>query len=140
LAIVQINAKKLVPLPVGDSGKLKNGQPIVALGHPRGLEYSVVAGVLSGKRDIDGVSMLQIAIPIEQGNSGGPVLDMQGRVVGIVSMKSLVTSNLGFAVPVSALKPLIDRPNPVPMEQWLTLGALDKSEWKVVFGGRWRQR
>jgi regulator of sirC expression with transglutaminase-like and TPR domain len=141
LAIIKIDAKKkLTPLPLGDSTKLKQGQPIVALGHPRGLEHSVVSGVLSGQRDMDGVSMLQLAIPIEQGNSGGPILDPQGRVLGIVTMKSLVTANLGFAVPVNALKGLRDRPNPVQMEQWLTIGALDKSEWKTMLGGRWRQR
>lgn len=141
LAIVKIDAKKkLKPLSLGDSNKLPQGQAIVALGHPLGLEYSVVAGVISGKRDMDGVSMLQLAIPIEQGNSGGPVLDMQGRVVGIVTMKSLVTANLGFAVPVNALKQIHARPNPVTMEQWLTIGALDKTEWKTLYGARWRQR
>jgi serine protease Do len=141
LAIVRIDAKKkLKPLPLGDSAKLPQGQSIIALGHPRGLEYSVVAGVLSGKRDMEGVSMLQLAIPIEQGNSGGPVLDPQGRVLGIVTMKSLVTNNLGFAVPVNALKDIYKRPNPISMEQWLTIGALDKTEWKTVYGARWRQR
>lgn len=141
LAIVKIETKKkLKPLPLGDSTDLKQGQAIIALGHPRGLEYSVVAGVLSGKRDFDGVSMLQLAIPIEQGNSGGPVLDMDGRVLGIVTMKSLVTNNLGFAVPVNALKQMHSRPNPITMEQWLTIGALDKSEWKTMYGARWRQR
>src|ERR1019366_2277804 len=98
-----------------------------------GLEYSVVAGVLSGKRELDGVAMLQLAIPIEQGNSGGPVLDMHGKVVGIVTMKSLVTNNLGFAIPVNALKQLLARPNTITMEQWLTIGALDKSEWKTIY-------
>jgi regulator of sirC expression with transglutaminase-like and TPR domain len=140
LAIVRIDKKGLTPLPLGDDQKLKNGQPLVALGHPRGLEHSVVAGVLSGRRDVDGMAMLQLAIPIEEGNSGGPVLDQAGRVVGIVTMRSLVTNNLGFAVPIRALKPLIERPNPVPMEQWLTIGALDRAEWKVLLGGRWRQR
>ncbi len=140
LAVVRIAAKKLKALPLGDSNAMKQGQPIVALGHPRGLEHSVVAGVLSGKRELDGVSMLQLAIPIEQGNSGGPVLDMQGRVLGVVTMKSLVTANLGFAVPINALKQLLAKPNPVSMEQWLTIGALDKSEWKTLLGGRWRQR
>jgi serine protease Do len=141
LAIVKIDAKKkLTPLPLGDSAKLKQGQALVAIGHPQGLQYSVVAGVLSGKREFDGVSMLQLAIPIEQGNSGGPVLDADGKVVGIVTMKSLVTANLGFAVPVNALKHLHDRPNPVAMEQWLTIGALDPSEWKTLLGARWRQR
>ena len=141
LAIVKIDArKKLKPLPLGDSSKLPQGLAIVALGHPRGLEHSVVAGVLSGKRDMDGVSMLQLAIPIEQGNSGGPVLDMQGRVIGIVTMKSLVTNNLGFAVPVNALKTINERPHPIAIEQWLTIGALDKTEWKTMYGGRWTQR
>lgn len=141
LAVLKIDAKrKLKPMALGDSSALKQGQSLVALGHPRGLEHSVVAGVLSGKRDFDGVTMLQLAIPIEQGNSGGPVLDVKGRVVGIVTMKSLVTANLGFAVPVNALKQIQDRPNPITMEQWLTIGALDTSEWKTMYGARWRQR
>ncbi|MCI0641918.1 MAG: trypsin-like peptidase domain-containing protein [Gemmataceae bacterium] len=140
LALVRIPAKNLKPLTLGDSDKLKSGQAIVALGHPRGLEHSVVAGVLSGKREFEGVSMLQLAIPIEQGNSGGPVLDEKGQVVGIVTMKALVTANLGFAVPSNALKPLLDRPNPITMDRWLTIGALDPAEWKPMLGGRWRQR
>jgi serine protease Do len=140
LAVVRIDARDLVPLELGDSGTLKPGQPIVALGHPRGLKYSVVSGVLSGQRDLEGMSMLQLAIPIETGNSGGPVLDMRGRVHGIVTMKALVTPNLGFAVPSNALKPLLAKPNSVPMSRWLTIGRLDKSEWQTVFGGGWRQR
>ncbi len=140
LALIKIDVKNLKPLPLGNSNTLKPGQPIAALGHPQGLEHSVVTGVLSGKREVDGISMLQIAMPIEQGNSGGPVLDQQGRVVGIVTMKSLVTANLGFAVPVSALKQIMDKPNPVLMDNWLTLGVLDNNEWKTIYGGRWRQR
>jgi serine protease Do len=140
LALVKIDAKNLKPLPLGNSDELKVGQQIAALGHPQGLEHSVVAGVLSGRRELEGIPMLQIAMPIEQGNSGGPVLDLQGRVVGIVTMKSLITANLGFAVPINALKPLLEKPNPVPMDRWLTIGVLDKSEWKTIYGGRWRQR
>jgi serine protease Do len=140
LALVKINAKGLKPLPLGDAKAMKAGQQVVALGHPLGLEHSVVAGVLSGRREVEGIPMLQLAIPIEQGNSGGPVLDMQGRVVGIVTMKSLLAANLGFAVPINSLKPLLAKPNPVPMERWLTIGVLDPAEWKTVYGGRWRQR
>lgn len=140
LALIRIPVKDLPALPLADSDRVKDGAPIVALGHPRGLEHSVVAGVLSGRRDIDGAKMLQIAIPIEQGNSGGPLLDMEGRVIGIVSLKALVTINLGFAAPANALKPLLDKPHPILMENWLTIGALDKTEWKFLLGGRWRQR
>lgn len=140
LALIKIAAKNLTPLPLGNSDSLKVGQPIAALGHPQGLQHSIVAGVLSGKREIDGIPMLQIAMPIEQGNSGGPVLDLEGRVVGIVTLKSLVTENLGFAIPVNALKPLLAKPNPVAMDRWVSVGALNPDEWKTIYGGNWRQR
>ncbi|HEV3203222.1 MAG TPA: trypsin-like peptidase domain-containing protein, partial [Gemmataceae bacterium] len=140
LALVRIKASNLIPLPLGDSEKLKPGQSLVAVGNPRGLEFSVVSGVVSGLRDIDGRSMIQVAIPVETGNSGGPVLDLQGRVQGILTMKSLVTANLGFALTINSLKPLLQKPNPIPMERWLTIGALDPKEWKTLYGGRWRQR
>jgi regulator of sirC expression with transglutaminase-like and TPR domain/S1-C subfamily serine protease len=140
LAVVRIAARDLQPLALGDSGKLPDGLPVVAMGNPHGLKHSVVAGVVSGRRDIDGRPMIQVAIPIEPGNSGGPLLDMQGRVLGIMTIKSLVTPNLGFAVGVNSLRPLLARPNPVLMSAWLTIGALDSDEWMVRGGGHWRQR
>jgi len=140
LAILKIDAKELPALPLGNSDELQDGQPIVAIGNPVGLERSVVAGVLSGRRDIEGRAMLQIALPIERGNSGGPLLDMQGRVHGLLTLKSLKTENLGFAIPINALKPLLEKPNPIPMSRWLTIGVLDPEEWTVLPGGRWRQR
>ncbi|MGE3808660.1 MAG: transglutaminase family protein [Gemmataceae bacterium] len=151
LALIKIDVKGLKPLPLGDSDKLKQGQPIVALGNPHGLKYSVVSGVVSGHREVDGRNMIQVAIPIEPGNSGGPLIDLEGRVQGIVTMKDLVTRNLGFAMPVNLLKNLIKKPNPVPMKRWLTIGTLDPAEWQIVpeskvtegiDGGaiQWRQR
>src|SRR2546425_367548 len=83
----------------------------VVVGNPHGLKYSVVSGVLSGKREIDGRAMLQLAMPVERGNSGGPVVDRDGKAVGILTMKSAVTENLGFAVAVNSLKPLLTKPN-----------------------------
>src|SRR5690606_27829319 len=106
LAVVRIDAANLPALELGDSDRLAKGQPVVALGNPQGLEHSVVTGVVSGRRELDGKPMIQLAIPIEPGNSGGPLLDMFGRVHGLLTMKSLVTANLGFAVEVNALKSL----------------------------------
>jgi len=140
LAVLKIDARNLPALPLGDSDNLKQGERIVALGNPQGLEFSVVTGVVSGRRTIDGKPLLQLAIPIERGNSGGPVLDMHGRVHGILTLKSLVTRNLGFAVTINALKPLLEKPNPVPMERWLTIGALDDRNWTTLFGAQWRRR
>src|SRR5207248_157594 len=59
--------------------------------------------------------------------------------VGVMTAKSLVTPNLGFAVAVNALRPLLAKPNLVPLSAWLTIGALDPDDWQVK-GGRWRQR
>lgn len=140
LAVLRIAAKDLPALVLGDSSKLNQGEAVVALGHPHGLKHSVVSGVVSGRREVEGRQMIQLAMPIEPGNSGGPLLDMQGRVHGLVTMKSLVTENLGFAVESAALRPLLDKPNPIPMSRWLTIGTLDPRDWTVLFGARWQQR
>lgn len=140
LALLRIEAKDLPALELGDSDTLQEGESLVAVGNPLGLERSVVTGVLSGRRDVDDRPMLQIAMPIERGNSGGPLIDMQGRVQGVITLKSLKTENLGFAGPVNQLKPLLADPNPVPMSQWLTIGVLDAEDWTPLAGSRWKQR
>lgn len=140
LAVLKIDAKDLPALELGNSDELKEGQAVLAIGNPLGLERSVVTGVLSARREIEGRQMLQLAIPIERGNSGGPLLDLQGKVHGLLTLKSLRTDNLGFAIAVNALKPLLEKPNPIPMSRWLTIGAIDPDEWTVLPGGRWKQR
>jgi regulator of sirC expression with transglutaminase-like and TPR domain len=65
---------------------------------------------------------------------------MHGRVLGVMTIKSLVTANLGFAVGVNALRALLAKPNPVPMSAWLTIGTLDPDEWTPRGGGSWRRR
>ncbi len=140
LAVLRIEAKGLNPLPLGDSDKLVQGNAVVAIGNPLGLRGSVVAGVVSAKRDFEFSEMIQVAIPVEPGNSGGPLLDLQGRVQGVMTLKSTLTPNLGFAMPVNALKPLLAKPNPVPMSRWLTIGALNPADWQTLAEARWSQR
>ena len=145
LALIRIDAKNLPALPLGDSETLEQGAPIVAMGNPRGLDFSVVSGVVSARRevktgDLDADAMIQLAIPIEPGNSGGPLLDMAGRVHGILTLKSALTENLGFAMPINSLKPLLAKPNPTPIARWLTIGNLNPREWQPLMGARWSQK
>ncbi len=140
LAVIRVAEKDLPALSLGNPENLKKGAPIVVMGNPHGLKNSVVSGVNSSMREIDGRTMLQLAIPIEPGNSGGPVLDRQGNVHGIVTMKSLVTDNLGFAVDIRMLQTLLAKPNPVPIDRWMTIGTIDARDWQPLFGARWRQR
>ena len=140
LAVLRVNKTGLPALPLGDSDKLGQGSSVVAMGTPHGLDFSFVQGVVSARRTLDSVEMIQLAVPIEPGNSGGPMLDLHGRVHGVITMKSLVTDNLGFAVPINLLKPLLEKPNPVPIERWMTIGMLNPKEWTPVFGGHWRRK
>jgi S1-C subfamily serine protease/regulator of sirC expression with transglutaminase-like and TPR domain len=145
LAVLRIAKKGLKPLRLGDSENLVQGEPIVAMGNPQGLDFSVVEGVISEpRREImaQGVNreMIQAAVPIERGNSGGPMLNRKGEVLGLLTLKSLRTENLGFAMPVSELKKLVDKPNPIPMSRWLTIGVLDAKLWKTRLGATWTQR
>ncbi len=140
LAIVRIAAKNLRPLELLGDQEVSQGTSIVALGNPMGLRHSVVSGVVSGHREIDGRRMIQVAMPIEPGNSGGPIIDLKKRVLGIVTMKSAVTANLGFAMEVAALKRLMEKPNPVPMSQWKTIGSLNPRDWTPLFGANWKKR
>lgn len=141
LAILKIEKPGCPFLEIRPSGQAKAGSRIVAIGNPHGLKHSVVAGHLSGTRDFDGRKMLQLAIPIEPGNSGGPVMDLEKKVIGILSIKSLVTENLGFAIQSESLIQLKGaRPARIPMKAWLTVGAINEEVWESKFGGQWRQR
>lgn len=139
LAIVKIAQKGLKPLQLGDSDGVKQGQRIVAMGNPQGLDFSFVEGVVSAVREIEENQMIQVAMPIERGNSGGPLMDTKGRVLGLLTLKSMKTDNLGFAMPVNELKRLFESPNPVPMSRWLTIGVLDPRSWRPLMGGEWTQ-
>ena len=144
LAILRIDPgdKKLPALELGNSDKLATGQRVVTIGNPHGLSFSVVEGIVSAIREVDDSDnkMIQVAIPVEPGNSGGPLIDLHGKVFGIVTMKSTVSDNIGFVTPINALLPLLEKPNSVPMKNWVTIGALNPRQWKVSMGAKWRQR
>jgi len=152
LAIVRLatKGKTFPPLVIGDSTAVAQGDLVAGFGTPQGLSFSVVPGVISAIRQLDAdflgegetpdFPLLQLAMPIEQGNSGGPVVGLDGEVLGIVTLKHRVTENLGFAVPSEDLLTLMKTPNPVPMSRWRTIGVVDPTRWTPVLGGDWSQR
>lgn len=141
LAVIRVDVgdQPLVALPLGDSDEAHQGTDVVAMGNPWGLQNSVVSGIVSAKREIEGQELLQLAMPVEPGNSGGPVVNMRGEVLGVVNMKSTVQRNIGFAVQSNVLKVLLEKPNPVPLDRWLIIGTIDAKQWSPLFGGNWRQ-
>jgi 2-alkenal reductase len=105
----------LRPVPLGDSDRVAVGDPVAAIGSPLGNESSVAVGVVSARRRIDSltsqysiVDALQTDAPITHGNSGGPLFDARGRVVGINaqidSQSGANDASVGFAIPIDAAK------------------------------------
>ena len=136
---VDVGGQKLPALDLADGEMPKQGSRVLAFGNPLGLRDSVVEGIVSAVREVEGREMIQLAMPIEPGNSGGPLVDQRGSVVGIVNMKSAIDDNLGFAIPIEELVALRKAPNPVAMERWVRLGRLDESLWKPIGGSLWQQ-
>ena len=142
LAVLRVDADGLQPLELADSDDVRQGVETLALGNPEGLEFSVTRGVISGLRDVNGVDMIQAAVPIERGNSGGPLMDRFGKVLGVITLKSALTENLGFAMPVGNVRGLLEKPNTMPMEYWQRIGRLNPRLWQAPGGPggpSWRQ-
>lgn len=89
IAVLKINAPNIVPLPLGDSNAVRVGQMVIAVGNPFGLQETVTRGIVSakGRRAIadSGVEFLQTDAAVNQGNSGGPLLNLRGEIIGINS-------------------------------------------------------
>lgn len=95
------------PLPLERPGAVMPGDPVVALGAPKGLSETVSAGVVSAIRADDGVALLQHTAPISPGSSGGPVLDDRGRVIGVTRFLLKEGQNLNFASTVDPIRALM---------------------------------
>lgn len=116
IALIQIDTKgrKLVPLPLGDSRKLQVGQRVLAIGNPFGFQSTLTTGIVSALGRTVQTSdntfiddAIQTDAAINRGNSGGPLLDSRGEVIGINSAiysPSGTTAGIGFAIPISTAR------------------------------------
>ena len=112
LALIKIADNSGTPLTL-KSPVVNIGQKIFAIGNPLGLEGTISDGMISGLRDFEDFSLLQISAPISPGNSGGPVVDENGEVVGVATYTFSEGQNLNFAVPVKYLKELFNNQTPL---------------------------
>ena len=110
IALIKIDAVHLPFAKLGDSDSLRIGEWVVAIGNPFGLEHTVTQGIISAKgRKLDtGVSsFLQTDAAINRGNSGGPLLNLKGEVIGINAAINPAGQNIGFAVPISQVNRIL---------------------------------
>ena len=108
LALIKVPGKNLPYLSLGDSDSITAGQHVLAIGSPLGLENSVSDGIVSGfRKDADGKNWIQTTAPASHGNSGGPLLVMDGKVAGVLTWKAGEGENLNFAAPSKLIVPLM---------------------------------
>ena len=101
LAILKCDVMKVAPLTFADPTTISEGQTVFALGHPLGLDFTVSRGVVSSvNRIVRGVSFLQTDVALNPGNSGGPIVNERGEVLGVANWGFSEGRGLGFAVSV----------------------------------------
>ena len=114
LALIKIKGKNFPFLQLGDSSKVQVGEWVLAIGNPLGTEFSVTAGIISAKGRQLGVAdyadFIQTDAAINKGNSGGPLVNLRGEVIGVNS--AILTPNegsvgIGFAIPSNLVKVII---------------------------------
>ena len=111
LAVLKIDLPNLIPLPIGDSDKVRVGQVVMAIGNPFGLDESVSQGIISAKdrraMNDSHVEFFQTDTAINPGNSGGPLVNIRGEVIGIntaIYSESGGNQGIGFAIPSNVVK------------------------------------
>lgn len=124
LAVLETDDKGINQVAdIGDSGKLRKGETVIAVGNPLGFSDSLSNGIVSNLKTTvpislnqDGVydweeEVIQISAPINPGNSGGALVNLNGQVVGINSMKVADTSveGIGFSIPIDDAMPIVDQ-------------------------------
>ena len=136
LALVKIEATRLPVAALGDSNRLRVGEFVLALGHPFGLEQTVSFGIVSRKGAplqvaAPGFDFIQTDAAVNPGNSGGPLVNMAGEVVGVNSMAAR-NGSIGFAIPVNLVKGLLPQLAEKGKVEWgwlgVTIGEVDEDQ------------
>jgi serine protease Do len=136
VAVLRVADKNLTALPLGNSDAVDVGDWVVAIGNPFGLSHTVSAGILSAKgrtreqlQDLDETgyfNFLQTDAAINQGNSGGPLLNLKGEVIGINTAIRQNANSIGFAIPINMVRELL----PILLRE----GSVKRSALGVVVG------
>ena len=114
LALLQIDAtelggEKLTKVFFGSPDDVKQGQAVFAVGAPEGLERSVSEGIVSTtNRENKGMVYIQTTAQVNPGNSGGPLFNRRGEVIGVVAWKLLFSEGLNFAIPINYVEQFLD--------------------------------
>ena len=118
LAVLKINKSRLKHAVIGDSSKVKTGDPVVSIGSPYGLINTVTERIVSAIRS----DSIQISAAINPGNSGGGLFDKDGKLIGIPNASIFLADNMGFAIPVNQLSAVSENKS-ILLEDYCTMNT-----------------
>ncbi len=135
LAVIRVDTSGLAYATIGDSSKLRAGQFVIAIGNPLGFDSTVSVGVVSALgralRSREGrliENIIQHTAPLNPGNSGGPLVDTRGRVVGVNTAIIAMAQGIGFAIPSNTANSVVS--------QLITHGRVRRGHLGIVCGTR----
>ena len=125
VCLLKIDTEDLPPVLFGDDNSLEPGDKVFSIGAPQGFEYSISDGLFASKRITPNQVCLQFTAPISPGNSGGPLFDAYGNVIGMIIKTQIEGQNINFALSANQLKKFIDtsRSIPIPIQKF-------KQDWQ----------
>jgi hypothetical protein len=152
LAIIQVAGFDLPTIQLGNSNEIKVGESVIAIGSPLGLQGTVTTGIVSSIRDIPGntgFKVIQTDAPVNPGNSSGPLVNSDGKAIGVVSAKIRGAEGLNFAVPINYVRGMLNNlQTPISLDEMrMRLGRAPDvfavsaypSRWKSLLTGTVRQ-
>ena len=111
IAVIAIETSSPTYFTMGNSNAVIVGQRVLTIGNPQGLESTVSDGLVSSVRVNDlGMKVFQVSVPLSNGSSGGPLIDLNGEVIGITTASMADGQNLNFAVPINYVRILLRKP------------------------------
>jgi S1-C subfamily serine protease len=135
LAVIRVDTSGLAYVTIGDSGKLRAGQLVIAIGNPLGFDSTVSIGVVSALgralRSRDGrliENIIQHTAPLNPGNSGGPLVDSRGHVMGVNTAIIAMAQGIGFAIPSNTANSVVS--------QLISHGRVRRGHLGIVCGTR----
>jgi serine protease Do len=127
LALVRVPGAAARPLSLGDGVAVAAGESCLMIGTPIGMDFTVTQAIVSrARRNVFGIAYIQFDANVNPGNSGGPLLDSQGRAIGVVSMMIADSRGLGLALPVNYLYEISSSGVPLPIP------APDFAGWRLL--------
>lgn len=108
LALVRVPVADAPVLPLGGTGTLRVGAWAASVGHGGGTAWTFTAGMISNLRSLGGRPFIQVQMPLRPGASGGPLLDRQGRAVGVITAGTRDVEGISFAIPADAARAALD--------------------------------